>query len=130
MAFAVHRALGPGLLESAYEGAYVVELTHSGLFFERQKVFPVVYRNEYVGAYIADWRKAQPFSLEESANADSSLVVDNTIIIELKSVSKINDVIVAQLLNYLKLSKLPVGYVINFHNINLEWKRLVNTRGG
>ena len=112
MAFAVHRSLGCGLLESAYEGAYAVELAHSGIPFERQKVYPVIYRDEYVGAYIAD------------------LVVDNTIIIELKSVSKISEVMEAQLLNYLKLSKLPVGYVVNFHNINVEWRRLVNTRGG
>jgi GxxExxY protein len=112
MAFAVHRALGPGLLESAYEGAFAVELSHCGIAFERQQVFPLVYRNEYVGAYIAD------------------IVVANTIIVELKSVSKLNEVMEAQLLNYLKLSKLPVGYLINFHNTSVEWKRLVNTRGG
>jgi len=110
MAFAVHRALGPGLLESAYEGAFAVELAHSGVFFERQRVFPLVYRNEYVGAYIAD------------------LVVDNTIIVELKSVSKLNEVMEAQLLNYLKLSKLPVGYIFNFHNTSVEWRRFVNQR--
>jgi len=49
-AFAVHNALGPGLLESAYEGAICVELKHRGLSVERQAVFPLVYRGEYVGA--------------------------------------------------------------------------------
>jgi GxxExxY protein len=48
MAFTVHGKLGPGLLESAYEGAYCVELTYSGIPFERQKVFPLIYRGEYV----------------------------------------------------------------------------------
>jgi GxxExxY protein len=111
-AFAVHRALGPGLLESAYEGAFAVELNHLSVPFERQRVFPLVYRGEYVGAYIAD------------------LVVDNTIIIELKSVAKLMDVMEAQCINYLKLSGLPVGYLMNFHNSSLEWKRFVNQRGG
>jgi GxxExxY protein len=82
-----------------------------GIFFERQKVFPLIYRGEYVGAYIAD------------------LVVDNTIIIELKSVSKLKEVMEAQLLNYLKLSGLSVGYLFNFHNTKVEWKRFVNQKG-
>ena len=107
-AFAVHTALGSGLLESAYEGALVVELKHRGIFIERQKVFPLEYRGEYIGAYIAD------------------IVVENTLIVELKSVSKLNEVMEAQLLNYLKLSNLKVGYLLNFHNVSLEWRRFVN----
>jgi len=55
------------------------------------------------------------------------MVVDNTIIIELKSVSKLNEVMSAQLLNYLKLSGLPVGYLFNFHNAVIEWRRFVHT---
>ncbi len=80
-AFAVHQVLGPGLLESGYEGAFAVELAHLSVPFERQRVFPLVYRGEYVGAYIAD------------------LVVDNTIIIELKSVVKLIEVMEAQCIN-------------------------------
>ncbi len=108
--FAVHGALGCGLLESAYEGAIVVELGYLGVRVDRQVVYPLVYRGEYVGAYIAD------------------MVVENKIIIELKSVAKLNEVMEAQLINYLKLSKLQVGYLLNFHNTSLEWRRFVNTR--
>ncbi len=108
-AFAIHSALGPGLLESAYEGAFVVELARKGVFLERQKVFPLQYCGEYIGAYIAD------------------IVVDNTIIVELKSVSKLSEVMEAQLLNYLRLSNLQVGYLLNFHNPRLEWRRFIST---
>jgi GxxExxY protein len=107
-AFAVHASLGSGLLESAYEGALVVEFAYRGISFERQKVYPLEYRGEYVGAYIAD------------------IVVENTIIVELKSVTKLNEVMEAQLLNYLRLSKLPVGYLFNFYNTHLVWRRFVN----
>ena len=110
-AFTVHNALGPGLLESAYEGAICVEFTHLGLRIERQPVFPLTYRDEYVGAYIAD------------------LVVEETIILELKAVKALSPVMEAQIINYLKLSGLPVGYLLNFANTRVEWKRFVNGRG-
>jgi GxxExxY protein len=106
-AFSVHNLLGPGLLESAYEGAFVVELILANIPFQRQKVYPLYYKGQYVGAYIAD------------------LVVDDKIIIELKSVSKLNSVMSAQLINYLKLSHLKVGYLMNFNAPRLEWKRFV-----
>jgi len=54
------------------------------------------------------------------------MVVDNSIILELKSVSALTKVMEAQLINYLRLSKLPVGYLINFNGTSLEWKRFVN----
>ena len=73
-AFTVHNVLGPGLLESAYEGAICVELKHSGLGVERQPVFPLSYRGEYIGVYIAD------------------LVVEGIIILELKSVKVLSHV--------------------------------------
>jgi len=107
-AFSVQNLLGPGLLESAYEGAFCVELAKAGIFYERQKVYPLYYKGEYIGAYIAD------------------LVIDSKIIVELKSVHHLTKVMEAQLLNYLKLSKLKVGYLINFNSIRLEWKRFVN----
>ena len=95
----------PWTLESAYEGAFEVELKYLQIPVARQVVFPLIYRNQYVGAYIAD------------------MVLYNKIIIELKSVSKLNEVMSAQLLNYLKLSGLPVGYLFNFHNAVIEWRR-------
>jgi GxxExxY protein len=108
-AFTVHRCIGPGLLESAYDGAYAVELVSHGIEVARQVVYPLNYKGEYIGAYIAD------------------MVVENKIIVELKSVAKLNVVMEAQLLNYLRLSGLPVGYLINFCNTRLEWRRFVNT---
>ncbi|MBN1699896.1 MAG: GxxExxY protein [Spirochaetales bacterium] len=110
-AFTVHNSLGPGLLESAYEGAFCVELVHAGIPFERQKVYPLIYKNEYVSTYFAD------------------LVVDNTVIVELKSVSQLSRIMEAQIINYLRLSCLPVGYLMNFNAPVLEWKRFINTRG-
>ena len=68
LAFSVHNILGPGLLEACYEGAMVVELKQAGIPFQRQQVFPLCYKGEMVGVYIAD------------------LVVDNKIILELKLV--------------------------------------------
>ena len=106
-AFAVHNILGPGLLESAYEGAMAVELTYRGLPFQRQVVYPLQYRGEYCGAYIAD------------------LVVAGKILLELKSVKVLSPVMEAQVINYLRLSGIPVGYLINFHGFRVEWKRFV-----
>jgi GxxExxY protein len=93
MIFSVHNILGPGLLESAYEGAIAVELKHSGIHYERQKVYSVYYKGELVSGYIAD------------------IVVDNSII----------------LINYLKISHIPVGYLVNFYNTSVEWRRFVCT---
>ena len=112
MAFRVHKEMGPGLLQSAYEGGMCVELTYAGIPFERQQVYPLVYRNEYVGAYIAD------------------LVVGNSIILELKSVKALNEVMEAQIINYPRLSGLQVGYLLNFNGIRVEWKRFVNLGSG
>jgi GxxExxY protein len=111
-AFSVHNLLGPGLLESAYEGAFCVELTYAGIPFERQKVYPLYYKGVYIGAYIAD------------------LVVDDKVIVELKSVAALSSVMSAQILNYLKLSHIQVGYLMNFNAESLEWKRFVNQQIG
>jgi GxxExxY protein len=73
-------------------------------------VYPLYYKGELVGAYIAD------------------IVVANTIILELKSVSALSKVMEAQILNYLKLSGLPIGYLMNFNGLRVEWKRFVNKR--
>jgi GxxExxY protein len=107
IAFTVHNILGPGLLESAYEGGFCVELARSGIPFARQKVYPLYYRGELISAYIAD------------------IVVDNAAICELKSVAELNKTMAAQIINYLRLSKVPVGYLLNFNGIKVEWRRFV-----
>jgi GxxExxY protein len=109
IAFKVHNIIGCGLHESAYEEAFCIELASVSIPYERQRVFPIHYSGQYIGTYIAD------------------IVVDNTIIVELKSVRVLNPVMFAQLINYLKLSGLQVGYILNFHNLRVEWKRFVNT---
>jgi GxxExxY protein len=107
LALTVHRTLGPGLLEDAYEEGMVWELRHANIPFERQKVYPLSYKGDYITTYFAD------------------LVVEDKIILELKSVQAFNPYMEAQLINYLRLSKVPVGYLINFQNTSLVWKRFV-----
>lgn len=111
VSFTVHNILGPGLLESAYEGAFCVELNRSGIRFERQKIYPLYYRGELIGAYIAD------------------IIVDNAVICELKSVTALNTVMAAQIINYLRLSNIPVGYLLNFNGLKVEWRRFVYQEG-
>ena len=97
-AIAVHRALGPGLLESAYEACLGYELIDRGLSVERQKALPVKYRG---------------VNLDCGYRID--LLVERIIIIELKAVEKIDPIHKAQLLSYLKLSGCKLGLLINFN---------------
>jgi GxxExxY protein len=97
-AIAVHRALGPGLLESAYEACLAFELTERGLKVEQQKPLPVVYREVRVDCgYRLD------------------LLVEDSVIVELKSVDQLAPIHDAQLLSYLRLANLQVGLLINFN---------------
>lgn len=108
----VHTYLGPGLLESLYEDALCVELANTGLVFQRQ-VETVV---EYKGVPL------------RSQKLD--VVVSGTIIVELKSVEKVQEVHKAQLLSYLRMSKLPLGLLINFNTAHLRdgLNRVINER--
>lgn len=107
----VHRSLGPGLLESAYEECLAYELTDAGIYFERQKALPLVYREVKMDAgYRVDF------------------LVESKIIVELKSVELLNDVHIAQVLTYLKLSGCQLGLLMNFNVAVLKngIKRLAN----
>jgi GxxExxY protein len=97
-AIAVHRELGPGLLESAYEACLTFELIERGFLAERQKALPVTYRE---------------VSLDCGYRID--LLVENQVIVELKTVESIAPIHEAQLLSYLKLSGCAVGLLINFN---------------
>ena len=97
-AIEVHKTLGPGLLESAYEECLCHELSLRGVSFERQKPLPV----EYKGT-----------KLDCGYRLD--IIVENTIILELKSCEKIEPIHKAQLLTYLKLSGLHLGLLLNFN---------------
>jgi GxxExxY protein len=107
----VHRALGPGLLESAYEICLVHELCKAGLKVEQQKPLPVVYDG---------------VRLDCGYRLD--LLVEDTVVIELKAVEKILPVHEAQLLSYLKLSGYRLGLLINFNSLILSRniRRMVN----
>ena len=94
----VHRTLGPGLLESSYEECPDYELKKSNLIAERQKVLPVYYEG---------------MLMETSYRIN--IIVENKLILELKAVESINDLHLAQLLTYLKLSNCKLGMLINFN---------------
>jgi GxxExxY protein len=108
-AIEVHRTLGPGLLESTYEAALGIELKLAGINFECQLEIPVVYKSHLVGDYRLD------------------LVVEKSVIIELKSVDRFDPVFEAQLLTYLKITGLKRGLLLNFNSRLLKdgIKRLV-----
>lgn len=95
--FKVHTALGPGLLESVYEAALAYELESRGLRFTRQQSIPVCYEN---------------IQLDEGFRAD--LIVENKVIVELKSVEKTSPVHKKQLLTYLRLTGKRLGLLVNF----------------
>jgi GxxExxY protein len=97
-AIEVHKALGPGLLESAYEECLCQELELRGLHYERQKPLPVVYKGR---------------KLDCGYRLD--VVVENEIILELKSSETLEPIYDAQLLTYLKLSGLHLGLILNFN---------------
>jgi GxxExxY protein len=110
-AIKVHRELGPGLLESAYEVCLAYELRDSGLMVETQKPLPVMYRG---------------VKLDCGYRLD--IVVEGEIILELKAVEKLLPIHEAQLISYLRLSGISLGLLVNFHSQLLKdgLKRLVH----
>ena len=100
-AIEVHRYLGPGMLESAYESCLAYELEQAGLSFERQKPLPLIYKEIH---------------LDQGYRAD--LIVEKRVIVELKTVEQIAPIHEAQILSYLRFSNCSVGLLINF-NANL-----------
>ena len=107
----VHRSLGPGLLESAYQECLFFELKKAGLFVEKEKPLPLVY---------------EEVKLDCGYRID--LLVEKQIVIEIKSIEALNDVHTAQVLTYLKLSSCRIGLLINFNVTQLTngIKRLYN----
>ncbi|MEQ8602842.1 MAG: GxxExxY protein [Marivibrio sp.] len=102
-ALAVHKALGPGLLESAYEGCLAIELEERGLPFHRQKVLPVTYKTHQI---------------ESGYRLD--LLVAEKLVVEIKSVDRLTDVHRAQILSYLRLGDFRLGLLINFNVARLR----------
>jgi GxxExxY protein len=100
---AVHRELGPGLLESVYEACLAFELGQRQIAFERKRRIPLVYRGHILPAYY-----------------EMDLVVEAQVVIELKAVEHVLPVHAAQVISYLKLSGLRTGLLINFHEAALK----------
>lgn len=97
-AIAVHRELGPGLLENVYEEAMDIECTMDGLDIQRQLKIPVLYRGKTIGEYKPD------------------IIVNNLVVVEIKSVERFDPVFEAQVLTYLKTTGKRVGLLINFNS--------------
>lgn len=101
-AYRVHKKLGPGLLEKIYEACLVYELRKRGLDAQRQISIPVKYDGlKFDEGFVAD------------------VVVENKVIVEVKAVDKINAVWKAQILSHLRLTKMRLGFLINFNTINI-----------
>ena len=105
--FEVNRVLGGGFLEKVYENALVLELRNQGLKAECQAPISVLYKDEIVGEYLAD------------------ILVEDKIILELKAVDQLQKVYEAQLLNYLKATRIKVGLLVNFKHPKADIKRFI-----
>jgi GxxExxY protein len=106
-AMSVMNELGHGFHEKPYENALVIEFLDSGISVEQQKSFDIVYKDRRVGTYIPD------------------LIAFGRIVIDTKVVDKITNTEVGQMMNYLSITGLQVGFIINFKNPRLDWKRII-----
>ena len=110
-AIEVHKQLGPGLLESTYETCLTYELKQMGLDVKQQQALPVVYKE-----------------VKLDAGYRIDLLIENKVIVEIKSVDALADIHTAQLLTYLKLKDLKLGLLINFNSVRVVdgLKRILN----
>lgn len=106
-AMEVLNTLGHGLLEKPYENALTVEFKQRGIPYTQQPRFPVIYKSVNVGEYIPD------------------LIVFDQIIVDAKVIQGIGNNEKAQIINYLRITGLRVGLILNFKNSTLEWQRIV-----
>jgi len=106
-AMLVHKEIGHGFREKTYERGLCVEFNHQFISHKIQSKYPVSYRGEIIDDYIPD------------------MIVENKVIIENKTVETINDEHRGQLLNYLRITGIKVGLIINFKHSKLQWERLV-----
>jgi GxxExxY protein len=109
-AMKVHSTLGNGFQEVIYQRALEIELAYEGLGFEREKEMPVIYRGQEIGTRRVDF------------------FVDNEIMVELKAITSLEDVHLAQAINYLEAYNMRIGLLINFGAASLTFKRLFNKK--
>ncbi len=100
----VHKELGPGLLESVYQACMVIELEDMGIEIESELAVPIRFHGKEI--------TEQGFRID--------LLVEDTLVVELKSVNQVNDIHKKQLLTYLKLSQKPLGLLLNFNEVLLK----------
>ncbi len=101
-AMAVHRELGPGLLENTYHAALAIELVANNFSIIREPTFPAYYRRVKVGEYKPD------------------LIVEDQVVVEIKSVARYDPVFLAKMLTYLRVTSINVGLIINFNRPRLS----------
>lgn len=106
--YEVYNSLGYGFLEKVYENALCVELKQKKIKVEQQKKLTVFYKEEIVGEYIAD------------------LIVDDRVVVELKTIEKLAQIHRSQVLNYIKATNKKLGLLINFSPVTVEVKRIAN----
>ena len=110
--FEVNRVLGEGFLEKVYENALLIELHRQGLKAESQIPIQVAYKGAIVGDYYAD------------------LIVEDSVLLELKAIDKLQNIHMAQMLNYLKATGIKLGLLVNFKQPKAEIKRILLNREG
>ena len=106
-AMEVLNGIGHGLHEKPYENALVVEFGLRKIFFKQQPNYPVIYKGQAVGLFIPD------------------LIAYGSVIVDTKVIERITDIERGKMLNYLKITKLRVGVILNFRHPTLEWERIV-----
>jgi GxxExxY protein len=109
-AFSVHNFLGNGFQELIYHRALAVEFRHQGIVFESEKEMKIFYRKELVGVRRVDFW------------------IENQIMLEIKAVSLLENVHLAQAMNYLEAYQVYLGLLINFGGKSVEWKRVYNNK--
>lgn len=109
-AMEIHKILGPGFLESVYEEAFAIELDLRNISYKRQYPIDIFYKEKLAKHFVCDF------------------IIEDVVLVELKALSQLGDIEKAQVLNYLKATKLPVGLLLNFGAQSLEYKRFVNTK--
>ena len=106
-AFEVLNELGHGLNEKLYENALAIEFKRKGITFDQQRRFEVLYKGEHVGEFTPD------------------LIAYGMVIVDAKVIERITDHERGQMLNYLRIVRLPIGLILNFKHSRLEWERIV-----
>ena len=104
----VHKVLGNGFQEVIYQRALAIELTNAGIAFEQEKQMPIFYKNEQIGSRRVDF------------------LAENEVSVEIKALTMLEDVHLAQAINYLEAYNIEIGLLINFGAKSLEFKRLIN----